>query len=595
MNEKVTQSACYKVVEPYDKKRGAAILVTGRSLSDIDINPYDGSLTTLMECLRLVGRTEFGLFQIRFSLGSSISFDLSDLDKEDRETVSRFIRNHIDLDGLKTLTPDDQAILILQGLNRMVNETKSQQYTWLQGKPLKIMLVFEVSEDMVPSSANGLTLSQIVASELSFFLSQSFSLRNSGHYVIFTQVDGEIRSFVKNNLEEVNLPFPNVSEKCKFIDAASKRYPNATFEIDKSEIANLSSRTPNRSVEKLMRSSDYEKIVIPTKQIILEKSKDVESISEGTLTLVDTSRIKGVVLEGSTIELPMQIMKRNIDNIRSGKKIANSNFIFAGGAGSGKTDGALILAAYSNLVALEMQSPKGGVVGETERKARKQQHAIREFSPCFTTIDEVTEKFPTQRNDFDGDNGASKAVIGEFLSGLSDSSRKNIIVMTTNCLWRIGEALLSRVQVIPVLMPTLTDFPAIICSIVKSIDPNKILSKEDPNLQNAARIFYYKNCSPRIIRSSILNSLSIRDTLNSELILFAAEDANQVDYRDRVSSIYADLYAIRLTSSKSFLPWYNNPSFHFPEYIERILDENRDVDTEKLNAELDRLKPFVNI
>src|SRR5690606_17569467 len=98
--------------------------------------------------------------------------------------------------------------------------------------------------------------------------------------------------------------------------------------------------------------------------------------------------------------------------------------LLAGSPGSGKTDLALLVAARASVSAYEMHSPKAGIVGETERRTRLQQSLLAQFQPNVAFIDEITEAFPMQRSDFDGDSGASRAVMASLLSALSDEGRR---------------------------------------------------------------------------------------------------------------------------------------------------------------------------
>ena len=86
--------------------------------------------------------------------------------------------------------------------------------------------------------------------------------------------------------------------------------------------------------------------------------------------------------------------------------------------------------------------------------------------------DEITEQFPLEQSEgFDGDSGASRAVMGQLLTSLSDESRRGraLLVATTNCPWRIGAAMRSRFTVIPVLHPLEEDFPGILASIAEQV------------------------------------------------------------------------------------------------------------------------------
>jgi hypothetical protein len=123
-------------------------------------------------------------------------------------------------------------------------------------------------------------------------------------------------------------------------------------------------------------------------------------------------------------------------------------------------------------------------VGETERKARLQQTALREWVPNIAFADEITEMLPLERSDFDGDSGASRAVMAALLTSLSDETRrgKSLLIATTNCPWRMGAAMRSRFVVLPVLHPLKEDYASIVVATAPRIAPQTELDAADPHL-----------------------------------------------------------------------------------------------------------------
>ena len=194
------------------------------------------------------------------------------------------------------------------------------------------------------------------------------------------------------------------------------------------------------------------------------------------------------------------------------------------------------------------------------------------------------------------DSGASDAVMQALLNTLSDNSRagKSLLIATTNCGFKMGAAMRDRFVIVPVIMPSAEDFPAIICSIANQVS-GSILYENDDEIRAAAKVFYDKHIMPRRVRAA-LKLVCKKDGLSPKDVLEAAKDANPLDEASWISAIYADLCAISLTVSKKLLPWYGREeSYPFPDYIKAILDENHQVDPVKLNNELKRLQPYVNV
>ena len=182
------------------------------------------------------------------------------------------------------------------------------------------------------------------------------------------------------------------------------------------------------------------------------------------------------------------------------------------------------------------------------------------------------------------------------LNMLSDNSRagKSILFATTNCGLKMGSAMRDRFLVVPVIMPSIKDMPEIICSIAKQIC-GAALDPKSARITAAARIFYEKHLMARRICAVL--KLECRDNnLTPEDVYNAAVNATPLDEASWLSAVYADLVAISLTVSKRLLPWDGREdTYPYPDYILEVLDENHQVDSEKLNAKLKQLQPYVNV
>ncbi len=151
-----------------------------------------------------------------------------------------------------------------------------------------------------------------------------------------------------------------------------------------------------------------------------------------------------------------------------------------------------------------------------------------------------------------------------------------------------------RFVIVPVIMPSIEDFPEIICSIAKQVS-GSILNPLDVNIKEAAKVFYDKHIMPRRIRAA-LKLVCTEGGLTPKAVFEAARDANPLDEASWLSAVYADLCAISLTVSKRLLPWHGREAtYPFPDYIQALLDDSHQVDPIKLNNEIKRLQPYVNV
>jgi len=585
------ENICTRYEEGY---RG--LLLSGRSLYDFVAE--DGKLRTLLESLRRALFTRYGMVTVTYSMAAGLDYETRFIDKDkDRRSVENILRERRLLDLRRD---QHETELVIRGISNMARKPAEEQSKWSDGRNILFAVLIEFAEHLAPALINGTqTEAQLQFIELSHLIAQSLSLRSSGNLVIFHGREGLIDDLVSSPLHLVRLRQPDQDEKNEFISTALRLYTGAVFEKDLNaeSVAHITANTPNRSLEQMLRASHKSGKELTSGQLSAQKNRDVEFISEGTLTSLDTSRVKDVTLRGINIERPMEILLRLGDGLKKGEKSMPANVILAGAPGTGKTDLALLTARRANVPAYQMHSPKGGIVGETERKARLQQTVLKEGSPNVGFIDEITEAMPLERSDFDGDSGASRAVMAELLKSFSDESRRgrSLVVATTNCPWRMSEAMRSRFTFIPVLHPLKEDFPGILCSIARGIMCSEDVTSDNAAIQEAAEVFYDKGANPRHMRGALSNAVLAQGNLTADAVLFAAHDL--CGFNDQASSIYADLWAIMTCSSRSFFPWSRNPkAYPYPSHLREIVNpETGQVDYKALIKKIEEYKPYANV
>lgn len=582
------------IFKPYESDGRSSMILTGRSIYDFECRE-DGSICTLVQLMAEYAK-RMHMVMVRYSLASGIVVPYNMYEKADGETIKKILSAN-GISNTKCATGNCNAsqelVDILRGISRLASAPTANN--WQDGETMKFLFVFEFTSDIMP---NATTVNQLVARELIYNLVCSRPFLDNGNMFILSDVtEGKIDSQVQGLIYHLFLPYPNFEEKLEFVKGLHRQYPNAQYspELDDQQIANLSSSTPNRGIDLVFRASHISGCPIEVKGLIEQKSKDVQTISEETISMLDTTRIKDVALKGENVRVPMEFLRKQANGLRSRDKSIPTNILLLGAPGTGKTDMAILTAHWAAVPIYQLNSPKAGIVGETERRATLQTRIFASTTPSLGFIDEITEAMPMQRT-HNLDSGASDSVMQALLNTLSDNSREgqSMLIATTNCGYKMGAAMRDRFVVVPVIMPAIEDFPEIICSIAKQISGVSI-NPQDNYIQQAAKEFYDKHIMPRRIRAA-LKLVCQQDGLTPKAILDAANDANPLDEASWLAAVYADLSAISLTVSKRLLPWYGREdSYPFPDYIKQILDENMEVDPVKLNNELNRLQPYVNV
>lgn len=588
-------TAIKEIFAPYEIEGRSSMVLTGRSIYDFECRE-DASISTLVRMMAEYAKT-LHLVMVRYSLADGIVVPYGMYEKEDGEKIKKALSdNGISNCSCKSgeCKASQELVDILRGISRMATVSASN-IKWHDGQQMKFLFLFEFTSDIMPNASD---VNQKIARELTYQLVYSRPFMDNGNFIILSDVvEGKIDSQVQGLVYQKFLPYPNYEEKLVFVKGLRQKYPNARCakELDDKIIANLSSSTPNRGLDLVFRASHNSGLPIEAKVLMEQKSKDVQMISEETITMLDTTRVKDVELQGESVRVPTEFLRGQAEGLRTRDKSIHPNILLMGAPGTGKTDMALLTAKWAGVPIYQLNSPKAGIVGETERRATLQTRIFSTTTPSLGFIDELTEAMPMARAN-NLDSGASDAVMQALLNTLSDNSRagKSLLIATTNCGFKMGAAMRDRFVIVPVIMPSMEDFPAIICSIANQVS-GSILDENDDEIRSAAKVFYDKHIMPRRVRAALKLACK-KDGLSPKDVLEAAKDANPLDESSWISAIYADLCAISLTVSKKLLPWYGREeSYPFPDYIKAILDENHQVDPVKLNNELKRLQPYVNV
>lgn len=579
----------------YEVEGHSTIILTGRSIYD-DVCREDGSISTLVRLMAEYAKN-LHMAMIRYNLAHRIIVPYSMYDKEDRETIKKVLSTN-GITPQKCSSGDCKAsqelVDIMRGISGMDSGNDSD-IKWKDGQPMKFLFLFEFTSDVMPTSNDP---NHSVARELVYQLVRSRTFMENGHLLMLTDVvEGKIDSQIQGLIYQKFLPYPNYEDKLVFISGLHQKYPNAKYAPDLNDkiIANLSSSTPNYSLTRIFGTSHRSGRPIEAKGLIEQKTTDIQTISEGTLTMLDTSRVKNVQLKGENVRIPMTFLDEQSNGLRTRSKFIHTNILLMGAPGTGKTDLAHRASQNANAPIFQLNSPKAGIVGETERRAALQARIFTSTAPSIGFIDEITEAMPMQRTQ-NLDSGASDAVMQALLNALSDNSRegKSLLIATTNCGFKMGSAMRDRFVVVPVIMPSLEDFPAIICSIAQQVSCST-LNENDAEVIEASKLFYAKHLMPRRIRVALKLACKAGG-LTAHDVLMAAQDANPLDEPSWLAAVYADLCAISLTASRKLLPWYGREeTYPFPGYIKSVLDNNYEIDPAKLNKEINRLQPYVNV
>jgi len=566
------------------------IILSGRSLSDVGM--LDGRAVTLEEIVRLELQKR-GKILLTLSRQDGITYNLNGYADKIVQEFKDLIEKHNlhkTPDGPNPIpTLASQVIRLLKKPSRITDPYNKEAF-------LSIIIRLLHGDYELPYTDPGILTAEQLDALLTFFeAGESLPIRKYGHGMLLEGAEGRFNRDIRRLYTTVRLPYPDQNQKKLFIQFAMKRYADSRLEhgLTVEDAARIASFTPNLSTEESFRGSDRSRHPVTARHLWTRKEEDLMRVSEGTLRVLTASRTSD--LEGTYLQPAKNILLACSDSLRHGRSETPTLIVLVGPPGTGKTHLAELAAAQAGVLALELLSSKGSLVGETERLTKVQQALRKEFAPNVTIADEITELLPLERNDFDGDSGATRAVIAALLTSLADPEMagRSLLVGTTNCPYRMGNAIITRCTFIPVFSPGANDYLIILMMIANRI--HKLINIDEITpFQKAADLFRRKGASPRDIVKSLNGVYLEHERLTDELIVEAAHD--YLDTGSRDSIIYTDLWALNVCNNKRYLPWTNNPDYPIPEHFDGIVNpENGEIDRRELGKRIKELEPYVNI
>jgi SpoVK/Ycf46/Vps4 family AAA+-type ATPase len=596
-------NAIQTIFQPYLEGR-AAIILSGRDPFDLEVNEKN-QLTPLLEILREEAFKKHQLVLIEYSKSSGITYDLRLLNAEEKSTVTRCLNEM----GLCTASKpgadsnDPEFARIIRGLIKL--SQADNKILLRDGVPVRFCFLIHYTEHLTPSLQTGThSEEQILSIETALRLSKSLAVRKYRNYIIFYEArPGTLESLLYQNVPVVNLPQPDSNQKIPFIAALKNRYPKAELEdnLDDAALSVLSSGTPNRTLESIFIKSDNIGEQIKASDVFARKQEDIISLSEHTLEPIQLDRVKNLNLVGTTIQKALKILFRITEGLKKNDPNTLRNILLAGAPATGKTMLANFAAARAGVPSFNFVTPKSQYVGESERKIKLCLDIFKQ-NGGIGIADEIECLMPLNKDSFNGDSGVTSFYTAQLQNFLSDPSisGKCAIVGTTNRPSDISSAMLTRWLVVPVLMPVSADFPAIVESIARSLNPSIELDLNNQTLHDSAIKFFQRGATPREIREALIASCAV---LDGPLSIKHIEDASAkvIPNVNRLSYYYADYCALQHTRNLSFLPWYNDDTnqlddkYPFPDYIREVLNDDLQIDFMKLNNKIKELQPYANV
>lgn len=313
------------------------VFVSGRSFSDLHLDE-NGKIRPIHSTLARRMWTEHQRVLVRCSLALGPVPELWPLDAAQRRQFESEARTA----GANVLLPNSGGPTAQRYPHERALELLRMLHTaTIEGRTLPgVFILFEFSEDLMPRERHSETSVQF--SELVCLLASDFRLRGQKIFIAFHGIDQRMDERVLRTLPHLQIPQPGIEEKQTFIKALlnSELRSGARLEenLDESGVANLSAGTPNLGLEQVALASARSGQPVTHEILVRQKRDDLLRLSQGTLTFLDTRRVRGVQLVGRNVRRARELLLAWSDMLKHGLPVTPAAVLLAGGPSSGKSD-----------------------------------------------------------------------------------------------------------------------------------------------------------------------------------------------------------------------------------------------------------------
>lgn len=554
-----------------------AVLITGNIF---DLQVEAGTNALFYRPLYLAEKLhEQGKFVLRYSRSTGLSIHrFAEIKKEKKTLDEALQRTGLNkFIGNKDISPTE-VVEIFRGFKTIATN--------------KYSVPFAIIVDYVPHLTSGQSADremQIVAETISDIANLP-SVQKAGNALIVYAYEETNLSPLLKVLYKVSYSYPGLNEYEQFFKILSERKDEfAATDLTIKEVAKLSRGLNLTQLSSLFREAKSQIKSIGKNEIITEKEKLIEQISEKTLTVLPTD-ISFDDLAG--LDVPKKILKDFAGKLSVQHASSPRAILLAGPPGTGKTTiaSAFANACGFNLVELSDEI-KSMWVGQSEARLSLALQLIESLSPVILFIDEIDQAF-SNRSNAGMDGGVSSHYLKTLFkfAARDDLRGKICIVGCSNTPQLLDPAMINRFTTIPLLEATPKEMTTIFPKIQKRITGKETLNPHNENLLQGCEQLYRKGASPRQIFDVINKTISRHGLeFREEHILESC-----ISFRssgDPVSGAYSSLSAIRLTAFDDYFPWADNSEYPLPWYLEGIVNlKDGSVNELELNRKLNEFQ-----
>jgi hypothetical protein len=508
--------------------------------------------------------------------------------------------------GLQTLN-SGRNLNVLQNIAnpRDIEEVLTAFTVALRKRVPKIALIIDYADHLAPHSQG---LNAVLAPQHLLAL-QTFhswgnddTIRSTDNLIILLSHENQINDLltkIGSGYFVITIELPNEEVRYAFANLLldlrdrGRDFGALADGFNLNDFARLTSGLRLRDIEGLFREAGATKEEINRNKIKGIKSEVIRQLAGGLLEVVDTDY--GMEAIGGS-----QHIKNYISTLKwrwlNGATDIPQAMLLAGVPGCGKSFSVKAIAKELSLPLLVMRNIREQWVGASERNLEFVLQILETLAPALVWIDELDQALGQRTTGQSADAGTSErmlARIWEFMGAMRHRGRI-LWVATTNRPDLLDAATLDRFPVvIPLIHPSPGEIGELLPLLCKQL--NRELAS-DVRFSEVVSLPSLRLPTIRGLQEIIAKAGEFADIETNRIgspiyhrHILSAANLYKPNYNPLLHSFIA-LTALRMTSFQDLLPWYNNPNYEFPPYLEGLVNDQGELDIYKLNERINQLQ-----
>lgn len=509
--------------------------------------------------------------------------------------------------GLQRLLRSEEKSTVLREIAnpRDLQQVLSAFSNWLRRRDTRLALIVDYADHLCPISQGTnavLSPDHLLALQTFHTWGTDDAIRAADNLILLISHENQVNDLLVRSgsgYRVIWIDLPNGEERSVFTEllqrlrsqGRARDFAALDEQLPLQDFARMGGGLRLRDIEGLFRQAAAQGTTVSRPMVRDLKAEVIRQMAGGLLEVKEPSHGLEQIAGLPHLKAFVQTLQWRWHN---GATDLPQAILLAGVPGCGKSFSVMAIAHELQIPCLAMRNVREQWVGASERNLERVLQIIETLAPCLVWIDELDQAIGQRSTGESADAGTSERMMArlwEFMGAMRHRGRI-LWVATTNRPDLLDAATLDRFPiVIPVLHPSQEEvrelLPVLASQIgrnlAQNVQPDEVVQLPNLTLPTVRAL---QEVVVKAGEQADIAQRRIGAPIAHEHLLGAAK-LYKPNYNPLLHEFIA-LTAVRMTTFQDLLPWRMGATV--PDYIQPLLDEQGNLDNQKLHTRLQQLQ-----